>query len=291
MAGTTKQYLSIGHTPNGHSRSQMVFSEEIVTPQRAESILDTANFGNRKLDSNRVALYAKAMRTGKWKLSADTLKFDSNNRLQDGQHRLWAVIEAGIPITFAVIRNADPNTFDVLDTGKGRRVTQVLGLMGVTNGGHMASIGKRVLLYDEGKDVQHSGLNPLVLPEDVKSYVIENQEALQLALSRATSIKQVVNIRPNNMAAALYLIQRDTNEPQDRFDEFYEGIRYGAGIPLDDSRLSLRNYRGLAQGRNNYWLNQMEVSIFLKAWNLFVADRPSKLLRFNKTELPMPLVS
>jgi hypothetical protein len=58
------------------------------------------------------------------------IAFDTNQALVDGQHRLAAIIEADLPVQMTVFSDVEPDTFDVLDTGKRRNVADVLAIEG-----------------------------------------------------------------------------------------------------------------------------------------------------------------
>ena len=65
-----------------------------VTPHLASKWLQK-NSCNRPLSQNTVYRYADAILSGEWKLNGDTIRFDSNGTLIDGQHRLHACVKAG----------------------------------------------------------------------------------------------------------------------------------------------------------------------------------------------------
>jgi hypothetical protein len=114
-----------------------------ITPDMAERILLT-NDSNRALNYNRVLLYADALRRGDWKLNGESVKIGTNDRLLDGQHRLKAIIQSGIPMTTLVIKGVDESVFDTIDTGKTRTGGDTLRVMGVENATNIASA---IILY------------------------------------------------------------------------------------------------------------------------------------------------
>ena len=86
--------------------------------------------GNRPLRTSCIERYADIIKRGQWELNGETIKFDTSGTLLDGQHRLSAVILAGMPIKSYVIRDLPRKVFDTLDTGKGRTGADVLSLRG-----------------------------------------------------------------------------------------------------------------------------------------------------------------
>lgn len=55
------------------------------------------------------------------------IAFDTNGRLIDGQHRLHAIIEAGVPIQISVTRGCSAASFSILDRGANRSQSDILG--------------------------------------------------------------------------------------------------------------------------------------------------------------------
>jgi hypothetical protein len=75
-----------------------------VTPALATAWLE-ANHGNRRLDWNYIAQLARDMKAGHFACTHQGIAFDTHGRLIDGQHRLWAVLEAEIPVRMRVFYN------------------------------------------------------------------------------------------------------------------------------------------------------------------------------------------
>ncbi len=81
-----------------------------ITPQWAAQVLETKNPNNRKISDAVVAKYANDMKTGRWALTHQGIAFDLNGDLLDGQHRLAAIVKAGIPINVPVTVGIERST-------------------------------------------------------------------------------------------------------------------------------------------------------------------------------------
>jgi predicted nucleic acid-binding Zn ribbon protein len=86
MANALHNVTEIGQRP----AASIVY----VTPEMAERWLGH-NKVNRNLRNRRVDQFARDMRSGRWQLTGEAIKFGKSGNLIDGQHRLWAVIESG----------------------------------------------------------------------------------------------------------------------------------------------------------------------------------------------------
>lgn len=110
-------------------KSGMTFDVVTVTPEIAMAWLD-ANLKNRKPSRGTVAKYARDMTNGAWRMTGDPIRFDRNKHLIDGQHRLMACVEAGVPFTSMVVYGLEPDDQTVIDTNKARTASDMFGLDG-----------------------------------------------------------------------------------------------------------------------------------------------------------------
>ena len=80
---------------------------EEITPEAASNYLKN-NAYHRKVKQKKVTEYMSTMVDGQWKLNGKVIIFDKNGRLLNGQHRLAAVAQSGVPLTTLVVRGVDP---------------------------------------------------------------------------------------------------------------------------------------------------------------------------------------
>lgn len=99
----------------------------LVTPDLALQFLEN-NHGNRRLRPHLVEFIASAIRRGEYKLTHQGIAFDSNGRLLDGQHRLHAIIAAGIAVPMMVTENVESDAFSVMDQGERRSMADLAGI-------------------------------------------------------------------------------------------------------------------------------------------------------------------
>lgn len=104
----------------------MYGKEMVITPEIAKEMLERNTENFRKISWKRVDLYAADMKAGRWKSNAEAIAFGKNGKLQNGQHRLHAVIKANVPITMYVIYDVDDNS-DIYDGHNPRRITDYTG--------------------------------------------------------------------------------------------------------------------------------------------------------------------
>lgn len=98
---------------------------ESITPTRAAHFLGF-NTDNRRVRPQRVKHYAEQIRNGTWHVTGDTIKFDKNGRLIDGQHRLLAIVEADTTVEAAIVRGLEPGAVRGIDQNSVRSYSDYL---------------------------------------------------------------------------------------------------------------------------------------------------------------------
>lgn len=174
-----------------------------LTPEQAGAILTANNLlvgadpskANRKFDKNNAAKFVSLIKTGLWKTTHQGIAITEDGRIIDGQHRLTAIRDAGIPVTTWIFWDADASTFDVLDQGKKRSGNDIWQLGG-HSGANIAAIAKLVWCY-ENLPHTHDWHNNTkeVTSTHVFNWANDNQyaRAIQDAANMEARIRKEVN--------------------------------------------------------------------------------------------------
>jgi hypothetical protein len=99
----------------------------VITPEMARQWLSGQN-KNRKLMASHVTYLANEIKSGRWRISGDTIKFGDNGKLLDGQHRLSAILKAGIAIKSLVVFDIPVEHFTIIDRGVVRNIGDITGI-------------------------------------------------------------------------------------------------------------------------------------------------------------------
>lgn len=97
---------------------------ELITPSVARKYLAQNVNNYRKLNMNKVNLYARDMRNGNWQVNGEAIKFNRQGELVDGQHRLEAVIASGKDI-FSLVITGVSDSVTIYDSGKNRSMKEI----------------------------------------------------------------------------------------------------------------------------------------------------------------------
>jgi hypothetical protein len=107
---------------------------------------------NRKIrwGDDGVAGYARDMRAGKWKRNGETVKIARDGTVPDGQHRLYACMEAKVPFWSLVVTGVEPEDQDTIDIGIGRKFADQLAIRNEPNAVVLASVTRWSLRWLHG---------------------------------------------------------------------------------------------------------------------------------------------
>lgn len=106
---------------------EMNMTYEYITPELANSYLEM-NSINRKLSKGTVQAYVQDILAGNW--DEDTgaaISFDKDGNLKDGQHRLTAIVQAGVGIHSWVCRNVSSD--GIYDNNRKRSNVDQISIM------------------------------------------------------------------------------------------------------------------------------------------------------------------
>lgn len=102
---------------------------ETITKDVALKYLEQRS-GNRPINEMHLRDLMGRQKRGEWKPNGDTIRFDSDGKLRDGQHRLTMVVNTELPFETVVVRGINPDAFITIDTGRKRSLGDVLGIDG-----------------------------------------------------------------------------------------------------------------------------------------------------------------
>lgn len=107
----------------------MEMRTETVTPELAQKYLKQNVDNYRKISRAKVALYAQEMKAGRWQTNGEAIVFDESGTLKNGQHRLAAILVAGVPVEMTIITGVKDDV-TIYDSGLTRSVRQIAQAQG-----------------------------------------------------------------------------------------------------------------------------------------------------------------
>lgn len=113
-----------------------------ITPRRAAEWIAAYGATNfRKLNEGQVEILRRQMAANDWLLTNESVGFDWNGKLVDGQHRLNAIAQSKRKnVRVRVVTGLDPRVAVVIDSGAKRSAANVLFAQGVTYPSTVAAV-------------------------------------------------------------------------------------------------------------------------------------------------------
>ena len=246
---------------------------ERITPESAAEMLQL-NKNNRPASATSVKFLAREIREGRWQVNGDTITF-ADDRLIDGQHRLMAVIESGIPISTFVVRGVPSESFLTKDSGRKRGAADALAIIGVNYSNSVAASLKQVWLYYKTGKLDNTGIAPST------SILIEFYEKHTGITRSVQLIKTRTNLVQNSLLSALHYLfsQKD----QDAADQFMNDLCTGANLDPYDPVFLLRK-RLLENLSSTLKIPFYSLgALIIKAWNARREGKTAKRITFKST--------
>jgi hypothetical protein len=249
----------------------------LVTPEQAREWLET-NVGNRYLRRSSREKLVHSLEQGHWRLTHQGVAFDQNNALFDGQHRLGAIADSGVPAQLMVFEGCDRGTFDVIDRSSNRKFADTC-----PSPQHVVAALVRlayVWLNTGGDMSKNLGTFERTDDKDLQAVLNENPD-LVFAARFAQHNRLPVGSLPKSWHALLYWQMYQL--AGDDATGFWDAVRTGAGLQPGEPTYVLRERLqkiSMDQAHHRYRLKPVfKAAITIKAWN---AVRQGKRISYLK---------
>lgn len=212
----------------------------LVTPEMALDWLTQRNTLNRNYGEGHGAKLGSDLAAGRWWLHHQGIGFRIDGRLQDGQHRLYQIVETGVPALLAVYLNITDDAQAAIDTQRVRKADDVAALRGIDLDRNHIAIVRRAM---QGQAKTFLGWS--------------NQEAIEHTSRHIEGAEWVWKSCPRNRAAVRGAILRAWYwEKKDRIAEFCSILVSGTRIdgtvkPEDKAAVYLARWLGQGGDANH----------------------------------------
>lgn len=251
-----------------------------ITPSLANIMLKY-NVNNRPIKDNHVKKLVAEMLEGRFVFNGDAIRFSSERKLIDGQHRLIACSESGLPFTSVVIEGINQKAFSTIDSGRKREPGDVLSISGFENNKVVAAAVRLILFIESGNTALSSikMTNAEILEwADVLNGIVE-------AAHFAACLKSI-HVSNSVTCALYYLFSKIDNV---KAKEFFVKLKNGESLSGNNPILILRNMLEYNRASNRRYSTEWIIALTIKAWNHFQRGSEVKSLRYRDDE-PFPRI-
>lgn len=204
---------------------------KFISPDMAETILATTSF-NRPVAASRVITLANAMRLGKWQLNGEPIIISETGKLLDGQHRLYAIMEAKKAVQLVIVTGAPDSAFETIDTGRIRSGGDILAMRGHKHSTTLSAASSIIWrLYHK------AALNE-TCPPIFQLAVVERYHSLE---KWAPFVQATKACLPRGVFLGALGYLEDVAQAPLFAERFFGGVTKGANLDSDDPILAMRN--------------------------------------------------
>lgn len=252
------------------------FTREVITPELAATLLD-GRAPNRTPNQERIASYANDMKSGRWADTHQPIALGPGGELVDGEHRLRAVLLAGVPVAMWVARGVQLDNRWAIDQGRARSVGDALKI----NDGlkHGPKLAKWCRVIESMR--ANCKAARVVSPARVREIASQYPESIEWALTKGPRGRLLARAP---IVAALIYAHRVLPEVTERFGaKFATGESLVAGDPAYALRHSVMS--AAVNTREN------DKTYVLRTLRCVVAElRGERLERVNSSEEALTFV-
>jgi len=250
-----------------------------ITPELAMGWLEDTNTNNRAVRDIHVRRLAEDMKAGKWRgFNGEAIRFDSEGRLVDGQHRLWACTIAGVPFDTLVVAGVDPEEYATIGTGIRKTFADFLGPMhGEKNANLYAAAVRLVYSWQAGE----LGANRWDAPSvSVLEQTYHDHPGLRDSVTFAAGHRSLLN----QSFVALIHYAATISGKRDRAETFLTRLHDGLGLTDTDPVYHLRKFLAAQHGSRRKAHTGYVLAMAIKAWKAADPGRQIRALRFRADE-------
>jgi hypothetical protein len=272
----TEKPLFTAYTPTTPAPS-ITRAVMLVTPALAAEWLKS-NTRNRQIRKLVVETLATIIRKGEWHTTHQGIAFGTDGALYDGQHRLHAIVEAGIGVHVEVTRGLPMSAVDAIDTGGTiRRARDVVAITDGVRLTHTQSATYSVAIYlmDIGQ-VGASRLNP----DRLRAAIRDHGAAATAIFSAVGTAGKTFRALPSPVTGSLVVAWH--SEPK-RACEFANMLRTGENLGPSHPALMLRNFCIDRTSSAGMAAQDALVARTFAAFDCFVRGDAMRLLKGNDT--------
>lgn len=248
------------------------FAEVVtITPGLAEYILNN-NPDNRALKPVKQGHYATDMVGGTWALNGENIIVAKDGSLNDGQNRLYSVIEAQTPIETFIAFGVERDTRTTVDQGAARSAGDYLTMLGIPQGNQCAGVARLVIAYERNGGKSIKGRRDITNNEIVRRVLSDDGIIDAARYSHATARYLRGMASPSVIGACLYILR---DESRSEADEYIGQVAYGEGIRRGDPAFAVR----LALVNHELQDAAVRMEFIFRGWNAYRQSRPLTLAK------------
>jgi hypothetical protein len=243
----------------------------------ARYLLDR-NIDNRPLRwdgaQRSVSAYAAAMLRDEWMLNGEPIIISDEGFLNDGQHRLHAVVKSDTVVPMQITFGVDRESRHTVDQGAARSPGNILSMHGEKNTNKLGHAVQFVWCYDGEKVF---GYRPTT---DQLLGTLKENPLLRVALNNVNHLCREFRISDGYIAGSYYVCARQYPE---KAEEFLDASTTGLNISEKSSPIFRLRKRFQEHASKRETVPALEqAALFIKAFNYFRRNKVTNNLIWRR---------
>jgi len=253
----------------------------LVTPEMAGEWISIRLYkGQRALKNSWFHELVRKIKNGEWVMNGDTIKFDIDGNLIDGQHRCFAIHESGISVPALVATGLSTEAYIEIDNNKlSRTSADYLRSQGESDPLLLSpalNLLKKILKREISTQKTHCASTRELMS------ILSDHPNIRLSTHIAKD-RRIRKIFRNSVSIVChYMFNTQDSEMCCKFFNILADGQcdnpYSPALMLRNALLNAR------MKRNSIVKVEWELSIAAKAWHAFVAGKDVKILYMGKEE-------
>ncbi len=257
-----------------------------ITPEMVLEWLTELNKDNRGPWPSQLQALVQDIKDGSWSLTHQGFAFEvcqGDLIFRDGQHRAYAILEAGQPVLSMVVLNIPGTAMSVIDRHRSRRARDRLNFLGGQMSPFHEACIRRCML---GSDL---GTGTLTIPQ-IEQFLEQHRGRLEWAVGQFAVPQRVRGITHAPMVAAVFRASFHNEEPEqtERLEAFTRAVV--GGRIMDDGDSAVLTLRNALIGKSQQGVKGHALYLkIVRALDAFLKRQPLQRLYEASTDLfPLP---
>lgn len=254
-------------------RVERFLVETMVSPAMAQELL-SRNDDNRSLRVKMVEEYSASMVRGEWAINGQNIIISDDGRLNDGQHRLHAIITAGVSVPIGLHFGVSRASVATVDVGGKRTLGDHLAMKKHAYANILAATVRAAWNYDSG--VMSLSMSPSAT--QALDYIDANP-GVKVYLTDGAKIGTQFKTSGSQLAFAAFVCARINKGVA---DELMARVNDGLGLSAANLPAARVRERLMGHLTGKKPLNRNEAAaIFIIAFNAALVGRRMRLLSWS----------
>jgi hypothetical protein len=209
-----------------------------ITPTIATWLLER-NDDNRSIRQIEISKMAHDLKAGQFDFNGESIIVSKDGRLNDGQHRLWAVLEADTPMKSVMVFGIERHTRMTVDNGVPRMSRDFLSMAKVKNASWIATASLLYTHYVNGYyaySMKYSKEKALTKSDLLRTYE-KDQKLFDQGAAYVQTDRVLRKMIPSQLIAAYVILHKVNYEAA---QQFFSMLATGANLPKGSPILLLR---------------------------------------------------